>query len=339
MRNDLSLRPANEQDFDFLWQVHCAALKPYIQQTWGWDEEFQKRYLREHFNPQHSQIIRYMGAEVGMLSVEETSLGIVLSKIEVLPEYQGLGIGTTLIRELLERAVTRGLPVSLRVLKINPACQLYLRLGFSVVGETDTHFWMRSEGAPRAFLPERWETQACFLHLADERSLDQLTLIMSENQEVLRESGQTLPPDQQALQTLRHNALPPGGVAWRESIYLIRDLESRDTVGYLAVYFGHPAPDSIYIGSLYLRPVFQGRGFGREIVSSLEQRARAIGFREARVKVGLKNWRALRFWTSCGYSRITRIRGERENGASKPTMVELQKSLISNGCRQEETKP
>lgn len=331
MRNDLSLRPANEYDLDFLWQVHCAALKPYIQQTWGWDEEFQRRYFREHFNPRHSQIIRYMGAEIGVLSVEETPLGIVLSTIELLPEYQGLGIGTALLRELIERADSRGLPVSLRVLKINPACQLYLRLGFVVVGETDTHYWMRHEGAPRTFLPERWETQACFLHLADERSLDRLTLVMSENQEALRDVGKTLPPDQQALQALRHSALPPGGVAWRESIYLIRDLESRDTVGYLAVYFGYPAPDTMYIGSLYLRPVFQGRGFGHEIVSTLEQRARAIGFREARVKVGLKNWRALRFWTSCGYSRITRIRGERENGENKPAVVELQKSLGSNG--------
>jgi len=83
----------------------------------------------------------------------------------------------------------------------------------------------------------------------------------------------------------------------------------------------------MYIGSLYLRPVFQGRGFGHQIVRHLEAQAKQIGFREARIKVGLKNWRALRFWTSCGYSRITRIRGGGENGESKPAAVELQKTL------------
>lgn len=337
MRSDLSLRPANERDADFLWQLHCAALKPYIQQTWGWDEDFQYRYFREHFNPQNSHIIRYMGAEIGVITLEETPLGITLSNIEILPQYQGLGIGTALIREVLERAASRGLPVSLRVLKINPACQLYLRLGFVIVGETDTHYWMRREGAKRTFLPDRWETESCFLHIADERFLDQLTLILSENQEILREMGQILPPHEQALQALRHSVLPPGGVPWRESLYLIRDLESRDTIGFLAVYFGYPAPDTMYIGSLYLRPVFQGRGFGHQIVRHLEAQAKQIGFREARIKVGLKNWRALRFWTSCGYSRITRIRGGGENGESKPAAVELQKTL--NGETDNGMKP
>ena len=328
MRTDITLRPANDGDADFLWELHCAALKPYIASTWGWDEEFQHKYFQEHFNPARNQVIRYLGAEVGVLSVVETPHGFVLSNIEILPNYQGLGIGTALLHDLLDRAAARGLPVSLRVLKINPACQLYLRLGFSVISETDTHYWMRREGRPIEYMPERWETETCFLVEANQGSLEAMTLIFNENREILELLGTVETPERKAIQALRHLVLPPGGVAWREKVYLIRDLESRDTVGFLAVYFGYPTPETVYIASLYLRPMFQGHGLGREIVRAVEAQAKESGFREARVGVGLKNWRALRFWTSCGYSRITKIKGDREFGEMSLANVELLKNLL-----------
>ncbi len=328
MKADITLRHANEKDADFLWGLHSLVLKPYIAQTWGWDEDFQYRYFKEHFNPARNQIIRYMGSDVGVLSVEETAHGYVLSNIEILPQYQGLGIGTALIRDLLEKASARGLPVSLRVLKINPACQFYLRLGFSVISETETHYWMRVEGQPRQFLPQRWETEHCFLDAADERQLEAFALIFDENREILGLKDNGVSAQNHALQTLRHRVLPPGGVGWRQQVYLVRDLESRDTVGMLAVYFGYPTPETMFIGSLYLRPMFQGHGIGHEIVRELEQRARELGFRESRVGVGLKNWRALRFWTGCGYSRITRIKGDREFSEAALANVELLKSLV-----------
>jgi ribosomal protein S18 acetylase RimI-like enzyme len=330
MRTDIALRPANEKDADFLWELHSVVLKPYVAATWGWDEEFQYRYFNEHFNPNRNQIIRYMGSEVGVMSIEETAHGYVLSTIEIMPQYQGLGIGTALIRDLLEKAATRGLPVSLRVLKVNPACQLYLRLGFLVVGETETHYWMRKEGQPRQFLPQRWETTRCFLDTADEGHIDAFALIFTENLEILELINSSISAEKHALQALRHLVLPPGGVVWREHVFLIRDLESRESVGLLAVYFGYPTPETMYIGSLYLRPMFQGHGIGREIVADLEKRAIESGFREARVSVGLKNWRALRFWTSCDYNHITRIKAERDLNESTTPNVELLKTIATS---------
>jgi ribosomal protein S18 acetylase RimI-like enzyme len=62
----------------------------------------------------------------------------------VAPEHQGKGIGTRLISEVLQDAHSRGLAVRLRVLKVNPAQRLYERLGFAVVGETETHHLMEA---------------------------------------------------------------------------------------------------------------------------------------------------------------------------------------------------
>ena len=77
-----------------------------------------------------------------MLEVLRSDGELNLANIRVAPEYQGQGIGTRLIGEMLREAHQQGLPVTLRVLKVNPARRLYERLGFVVVGETQTHHLM-----------------------------------------------------------------------------------------------------------------------------------------------------------------------------------------------------
>jgi ribosomal protein S18 acetylase RimI-like enzyme len=220
------------------------------------------------------------------------------------------------------------LPVSLRVLKINPARQLYLRLGFSVIGETETHYWMRKEGKPREFLPENWETGRCLLSRVDESALSAVQQVFSENSDVLELLGERESPVKLAEQFVSYALLPPGGVRWREQRFLIRDSEDRETVGILSVYFGYPTPETIYIGNLFLRPICQRRGYGCEVIAELERRAAQMGFAEARAGVGLKNWPALRFWTKCGYSRITKIKGDQEFSPASAANVELLKDIF-----------
>ena len=325
---DIQLSQAVESDCEFLWNVHCAALKPSMARTPGWDEDFQHRYFIEHFIPSHSQIISYQGKAAGVLSVEESPREIILSNIELLPEYQGLGIGTTLIGELLERGNDSGKPVSLRVLKINPAVNLYQRLGFTVMGETATHYWMRKEGRPVEFIPARWETTRCFMIEAAPANREDLALIFNENKAMCAAAGEAYTPEKLAGDIVDHHFLPVGGVAWREKIFLVRGLESRDTAGFMVVYFGYPTPDTLYIRTLYLRPNHQGSGIGSEILKALTRYALAAGFKESRVVVGLKDWGALRFWTGQGYGRITKLKGDAQYSESAQANVELLRSLL-----------
>jgi ribosomal protein S18 acetylase RimI-like enzyme len=139
----IELRPAGSEDYDFIFNVHCAAMHASVERVFGWDQDWQARYFREQFDTVARQIIRHDGAEIGSISVEEKSTGFVLNSIAILPEYQGFGIGTSLIRRLQQRASTRGLPVTLQVLRGNPALRLYERMGFQVIGETDTHYRMK----------------------------------------------------------------------------------------------------------------------------------------------------------------------------------------------------
>jgi GNAT superfamily N-acetyltransferase len=119
-------------------------MKDYVAATWGWDDQFQARMFHQNFDPTTEQVVVAAGQDVGVLSVERRDTEIFLSHIEILPEFQGRGLGAAIINDILAEARGKGLPVSLRVLKVNPARRLYERLGFAVTGETPTHSMMKA---------------------------------------------------------------------------------------------------------------------------------------------------------------------------------------------------
>ena len=140
----IRFRPATESDVDFLYALHAATMKEYVDQTWGWDEAFQEAVFRKNYVPAEIQVITFDEKDIGMLSLEERAEDVFLRAIEIHPEYQGQGIGTTIIQKIIAQAALKMKLVFLQVLKVNPAKRLYERLGFSVVNETPTHFHMRT---------------------------------------------------------------------------------------------------------------------------------------------------------------------------------------------------
>ena len=63
--------------------------------------------------------------------------------VSLLPDYRGKGIGTLLVRALLNQLKTHGYQrVSLSVQKANYAAAWYLKLGFSVEKENETEYVM-----------------------------------------------------------------------------------------------------------------------------------------------------------------------------------------------------
>lgn len=72
--------------------------------------------------------------------------GIPELAVALLPPYRGRGIGTQLLRAMLDELHGRGFAaVSLSVQRANPAGRLYLRLGFRIVGEHAGERIMRCE--------------------------------------------------------------------------------------------------------------------------------------------------------------------------------------------------
>jgi ribosomal protein S18 acetylase RimI-like enzyme len=134
----VALRPAAPADAEFCFGLHEAAMGGYITAIWGWDEQVQRDFHARGFRPDRWQIITVDGADAGMLDVEYQPDAVYLSRIELLPGYQGRGVGTGLIRTLIAAAHRRGQPLELDVLAVNQRAQaLYRRLGLREVPSSD----------------------------------------------------------------------------------------------------------------------------------------------------------------------------------------------------------
>jgi ribosomal protein S18 acetylase RimI-like enzyme len=144
----IGLRPATSADGQFCYTLHRAALGPYVQAIWGWDEATQLAYHARDFDPAHTRIITVDGRDAGSLTVEYRPTEIYLGRIEIHPDHQGHGIGSHLIHALLTEAAGQGQHVALDVLVVNHRAQaLYRRLGFEEVarhGANNTKIRMRS---------------------------------------------------------------------------------------------------------------------------------------------------------------------------------------------------
>jgi ribosomal protein S18 acetylase RimI-like enzyme len=144
---NVTYRQATLADEEFLYQLHRAAMRRSVEETWGaWDEGWQRSTFREYFHPETLRVIQLDGQDVGVLWVETRAEELFVSRLEILPVYQRRGIGTAVMLELAEEAARLGKPVALKVLKANRGARdLYQRLGFGVTGETDTHYVMARE--------------------------------------------------------------------------------------------------------------------------------------------------------------------------------------------------
>lgn len=142
---ELHIRKACTSDSEFVFTVKKAAFQEYVEQIWGWDESYQRELHERRFTTQDLRIIQFCGTDVGFLATSRTRATLKVNQLYILPEYQGRGIGTACMARVLDDAGLRQKPVVLQVLKVNTrGIVFYQRLGFTIVGETTTHFLMKT---------------------------------------------------------------------------------------------------------------------------------------------------------------------------------------------------
>lgn len=130
-----SFRAARDTDRDFLFALYKTTMRELVVATWGWDEAWQREDFHRRFDSYRVRVVERQGLPIGAVFLEWLPKSIYIHEIQLLPPYQGMGIGSELIRTLLTEASDHGLSVSLSVVKANgKAQQLYARLGFKVTG-------------------------------------------------------------------------------------------------------------------------------------------------------------------------------------------------------------
>lgn len=146
------LRPSCPDDREFLFRLYSSTRAHEIEPL-GWPAAQQEAFLRMQFNAQQQWYqSAYAGADYQVVVVDGQPIGrlIVLRgpdawnllDISLLPQTRSHGIGSELMRALIQQCAAAGVILKLQVLKVNPALRLYQRLGFVVTGEDQIYLQM-----------------------------------------------------------------------------------------------------------------------------------------------------------------------------------------------------
>jgi GNAT superfamily N-acetyltransferase len=132
------LRPARAIDLEFLFKVSSEAMATVDKalnpdKVVSKEEDFEK--YKQKFNPEGVEVITYGGEDVGRLRVVRDGESIYVGGIQILPEFQGKGIGKALFEDLINESNQTGCPVTLEVHHVNvKALRFYVNLGFEESG-------------------------------------------------------------------------------------------------------------------------------------------------------------------------------------------------------------
>ena len=143
------LRSARLEDVDFAWRLYADAVEPYVgpyiatrfQREWR-EEEERLRFIG-WWTPDNTSIVTIDNEQVGWLHVEEAEDEILLVNYCIACEFRRRGIGSSVLRLLLDRWSTTQKPIAHSVLKGCPYQEFFARFGFQVIGEDELTILMR----------------------------------------------------------------------------------------------------------------------------------------------------------------------------------------------------
>jgi ribosomal protein S18 acetylase RimI-like enzyme len=144
---EVALRPATPEDYEELVGVYASTRADELAQVTWWDDAQKLAFCRMQYDAQKKEYdARYPDAQYDLILLEGRTAGrywvgrgaeeIRLLDIALLPWAQGQGVGTVLVRALIEEARASGKRLRHMVFVMNEgARRLYERLGFVVFEE------------------------------------------------------------------------------------------------------------------------------------------------------------------------------------------------------------
>jgi ribosomal protein S18 acetylase RimI-like enzyme len=155
----VALRPVRASDEPFLLRVYAGTRAEELAAV-PWTAEQKAAFVAQQFAAQTAHYAQhYAGMRADVILVDDEPAGrllvarwdeeIRIVDIAILPEFRGRGVGTRLLRELLNEAAAGGKCVSIHVERQNRALALYERLGFRQAGEHGVYLRMEWEPVSR----------------------------------------------------------------------------------------------------------------------------------------------------------------------------------------------
>jgi RimJ/RimL family protein N-acetyltransferase len=138
----VTLRPVTPEDEEFLLRVYASVRAEELARV-PWSDAQKEAFVKAQFAAQqlHYQqhnpgathdIILLNEQSIGRLYVARRDAEIRIMDITILPEHRNQGLGTPLIKDLMDEAARMAKPLTIWVESFNPSHRLFERLGFLI---------------------------------------------------------------------------------------------------------------------------------------------------------------------------------------------------------------
>ncbi|GAA4574844.1 GNAT family N-acetyltransferase [Planotetraspora kaengkrachanensis] len=142
-----AFRPAVAADVEVLAELRAAVMRADLERLGRYDEHRVRQRMRDTFSPRHTSIIVVGGELAGCVTVRPAEDRRWLEHFYLVPHRQGSGLGSAVLRTVLDGTDAEGMTVGLNVLQGSAARRLYERHGFVVETQDPVDvFMMRPPG-------------------------------------------------------------------------------------------------------------------------------------------------------------------------------------------------
>ena len=146
----VSFRPIVQEDMSDLLEMYASTRQEEMERVPDWTEMMKTQFISSQFRAQHEHYQRnYKGANFWIIELNSEKIGrlylhdnfdggvIRIIDITLLPLYRNRKIGEGILKDLMKKATELKKPLSIHVEAFNPAKNLYNRLGFKKISETN----------------------------------------------------------------------------------------------------------------------------------------------------------------------------------------------------------
>ena len=163
IHSSISLRPIHADDMPILREIYYASRAEEMQ-YFPLSDEQKDQFLAMQFDAQHHHYqTHYKSAQYACVLIENEVIGRLyvhrgkeemrIIDINLLPAFCNQGIGSSLLKQLIDEADSRQLAVSAHVEHSNPARRLYARLGFKEIEERGAYSVCRASSTSSKHQP------------------------------------------------------------------------------------------------------------------------------------------------------------------------------------------
>jgi len=143
----ISLRPVRESDDPFLFELY-AGTRASEMAVVPWTDAQKRAFLQMQFAAQKNSYAKeYPDAQHALICSDEQPVGrLYLARcqdcfhildITVADQYRNKGIGSSVLKEILQEAIEAAKTTTIYVERVNPSVRLFERLGFCIASVRD----------------------------------------------------------------------------------------------------------------------------------------------------------------------------------------------------------